>query len=86
MISLGTKKIEFLIRSTADEIKAYFHQENIEVSEELLNLIEESIQPIYNRRPIAEINQEIESGEISLDTHHISIFETVLKYLSIFVV
>ncbi|HGW6210469.1 TPA: caspase family protein [Enterococcus faecalis] len=66
------KKVEFLIRSTADEIKAYFHQENIEVSEELFNLIEESTQTIYNRRPFAEINQEIESGEITLDTHHIS--------------
>ncbi len=67
------KKIEFLIRSTADEIKAYFHQENIEVSEELFSLIEQGEQPIYNRRPFAEINQEIENGEISLDTHHISI-------------
>ncbi|WP_260663652.1 sacsin N-terminal ATP-binding-like domain-containing protein [Enterococcus casseliflavus] len=72
-ISGHDKKIDFLIRSTSEEIKNYFHQENINIPEELLSLIEERVPHYNDRRPFSEIDQDIKSGKKTADTQHIPI-------------
>lgn len=58
------RKIEFLIRSTTEEMRDYLNQENIKISERLFDLVEESL---------GTYDEELNQGERpSPNTNHIT--------------
>ncbi|MGM0198135.1 sacsin N-terminal ATP-binding-like domain-containing protein [Enterococcus sp. DIV1314a] len=65
------KKIDFLLRSSYEEIKEYFIQENIPIPDNF----DESVSDLNrsgNPRSFAEIKDVVSTGIISLNTYHIT--------------
>lgn len=68
------KKLDFLLRSSGDEIQKYFMQEEIDISEEVLEIRFESEDDIekLNISSFADIETAIKDKKISAEFYHMS--------------
>lgn len=68
------KKLDFLLRSTGDEIQKYFLQEEIYISEEVLEIRFESDEDVEKQKvdSFADIETAIKDKKISAEFYHMS--------------
>lgn len=71
------KKLDFLLRSTGDEMQKYFQQEEIHIPEEILEISFESDDDVEKQKvdPFADIETAIKERKISTEFYHMSMHD-----------